>query len=105
MANSAYNPQWKPPSRLWCDCGNPKSSNMEACHRCAFLDGSYPQQAEIIDALRGTDGLTTAELLSITGRFDSALRRSLKTLLQNGRVRRYWRDSGECVWALDARER
>lgn len=105
MANSAYNPQWKPPSRLWCDCGNPKSSNMEGCHRCQFLDGARAQQTDIINALRGTDGLTTAELLAATGRFDSALRKSLKTLLTNGRVRRFWRDDKVWVWTLDARER
>ena len=75
-----------------CECGNEKSTKMDACNRCTYLDGTA-RWGFIIDALRGTDGLTLAELAAITGKHREALQRTFKRLLEIGRVRRYLRET------------
>lgn len=74
-----------------CECGNPKPSDSEGCARCRFLDGTA-RWGFVIDALRGTDGLSLRELAEATGHHREALQRTMKKLLDVGRVRRYWRE-------------
>lgn len=76
-----------------CECGAKKPSGTTGCARCRFLDGEHPEQATLIGALRGTDGMSISELVDDLQRLPSALSRSLALLLQSGRVRRYWREA------------
>lgn len=79
--------------RHTCECGNRKPYTAEACKRCEYLDGSARYGcAYVIDALRGTDGLTIVELRDQLGRQREALQRTLNRLVETGRVRRYWRE-------------
>lgn len=78
---------------LLCECGNRKEHNDTACDRCRYLDGALEAHGELISALRGTDGLSIRELVEMTGRWDSAIMRSLQYLMRAGRIRRYWRES------------
>lgn len=80
-----------------CDCSAPKRPQDDQCARCAYLDGPSraPLQRLVIDALRGTDGLSIHELCkAVHGHFDASVQRSMLRvvlqLLANGRVRRYW---------------
>lgn len=82
-----------------CQCGNAKSSAAQACRECARLDGSKPRQALIIDTLRGTDGLSIREIceeldgyVDHSGNYATAMR-SLQSLIRDGRVRRFKRES------------
>jgi len=81
----------------WCECGRPKSSGARGCARCTHLDGVTPAQAEIIAALRGTDGLSVAEIVDELGDAGdsqySATHRTVVRLVEQGRLRRYWRES------------
>lgn len=76
-----------------CECGNERSRNAQACKRCTYLDG-VREAAFVIDALRGTDGLSITEICALTGTtYHEAMQRALKRLMRIGRVRRYWRET------------
>jgi hypothetical protein len=80
-----------------CECGNPKSNNSEGCRRCLYLDGRR-RNAEVIRALRGTDGLSVAELCVAVYGFASkrcytVMSRMVATMVGNGRLRRYQQDA------------
>lgn len=96
-AAQGYEYNWAPDSRNWsqeCECGNLKTRGMEACTKCAFLDGSHEGQALVIDTLRGhADGLTTNELVEelhgkVTKSAYQGVTHILKALLKRGRVSR-----------------
>lgn len=88
-----------------CECGNAKSYGSIACLRCIYLDGKRSKQADVIFALRGTDGLSLAELCTLVGGSSSrgvrvGMKRTMGSLMRAGRVRRYWReDDGSDCWA------
>lgn len=72
-----------------CECGTVKHPTSPTCQRCAYLDGSTTNMADIIEALRGTDGLTLREICEATGRDKRRMHDSLQALMASGRVRRY----------------
>lgn len=89
-------------AQLECDCGNPKSAKSEACERCIYLDGDGYERiplAVIISMLRGTDGMSLRELCIARGmnteknNGQKVMRRYVALLIEQGRVRRYWRES------------
>lgn len=80
---------------LECECGRPKSSGARCCARCRYLDGETPHTGAVIDSLRGTDGMSLTEIVeAIDGVWSlsgyRSVQRTCKTLLEQGRVRRYW---------------
>lgn len=76
-----------------CECGARKATSCEACPACTFQDGTR-ENAQIIDVLRGTDGLSAPEVARMLGNtYTEGTARSLRRLLRIGRVRRYWRDA------------
>lgn len=93
-----------------CDCGEPKEFTAEACDRCTYLDGGKigrgngcSNAAEVIAALRGTDGLSIPDILRELGRSPTrggayrGIHRTLQAMLRSGRVRRYWREGEPTV--------
>ena len=74
-------------------CGQRK----QCCEHCAYLDGTTGIQALMISVLRGTDGMSAGELCAeIDGRDPSGMLRTLHTLMDAKRIRRYWRE-GDAV--------
>lgn len=95
MANVSVGVQ--PPRRepggvnsLYCECGNRKSCGATQCPRCAFLDGKGSAQRAILETLAEVNAATFADLIEETGFADRVLRRTLKALVQQGRVVRRW---------------
>lgn len=75
-----------------CECGRERTPGSDACERCTYLDGTR-DNAQIIDVLRGTDGLSVSEIAAVLGKkHKEGVQRSLDRLRRIGRVRRYWRD-------------
>lgn len=82
-----------------CECGEIKPKDKLACRRCTYLDGAGAS-ATVIDFLRGTDGMSAAEMAAAIGlRNKVSAAKSLSRLFRLGRVRRYWREDGprECA--------
>lgn len=102
-----------------CECGKSKGLRARACQHCLYLDGVTERNARIICALRGTDGLSVAEICDALGienqnqNGNLAMRRTLRLLVKQGRIRQFWRESdgavcgrrnsGHWVFALDGR--
>src|SRR5678816_3470413 len=87
-----------------CQCGEPKGNRDVCCSRCGYLDRGWIRgvdkpgttKSAVIEALRGTDGLTLTELAAETELLPRSILRSLRPMLDNGRVRRYWREDVNC---------
>jgi len=87
---------------LLCECGSPKPPGAECCDHCAYLDGIDSRTdnlARVVHVLRGSDGMTLHEICEALG-MDTSIRngrrsvwRWVKTLLERGRIRRYWSES------------
>lgn len=84
-----------------CECGNSKSRKSKACDRCLFLDGRRQDWGIVIDAMRGSRGMSLLELCEATksgvefSNHRRAMLRTMQTLMEQGRVRRYWREGDE----------
>lgn len=89
----AYSDDSRSLGSLTCECGRAKTKDSEACTRCRHLDGECPTVAQLISILREYNGMSTSDLAATAGRWDTAIWRTLKTMLESGRVRRYWRES------------
>lgn len=76
-----------------CECGRAKTKDSDACARCRHLDGENPTVAQLISILREYNGMSTSDLTTATRRWDTAVWRTLKTMLASGRIRRYWREN------------
>ena len=73
-----------------CECGEKKTKASLTCPRCLFLDGETPHEFDIIQLLReASDGLSVVSLTHETGRFSSAVYRTLHNLERKGRVTRH----------------
>lgn len=89
----------KPPAH--CDCGEPKPRAAESCNRCAYLDGTDTALPldRIIGVLRTNNGMSMRELCEALGLDVShsngqrSMFRWIKTLTEQGRIRRYWREN------------
>lgn len=85
--------------RADCECGRPKEIDLGACDRCLYLDGDETLRGKVIEVLRGTDGMNLRELCEELGMNPDnsygqrTLRRPLSELLDDGRIRRYWREN------------
>lgn len=91
----------------YCECGRAKPKpTSKQCVQCRYLDEGTPPsdppshnhglRSLIVSTLRGTDGLSTREIMMALGRSTKdqylGILRCLHTLLRNKRVRRYWRE-------------
>jgi len=112
-----FDPELVPNCTLECECGRPKQRTLECCSRCRYLDVGSPvatpfangyttgRHAQIIAALRGTDGLTILELCRELGlNTDNnngrvSMLRTMKLLIKQRRVRRVWLEAD--VYELD----
>lgn len=89
-----------PPRSVPCDCGEPRAPGLDCCARCAHLDGigRRDRAADVIEALRGSDGMSLRELCRVLGMDDSlgngtrSMWRWVKRLMDEGRIRRYWHE-------------
>lgn len=103
-----------------CECGKRKKRSEPACPRCAYLDygglrrggPNCNKQMLVIALLMGTDGMSIRELCNAMGRGYSdnipAMQRTMDSLLEKRRVRRYPREGDEggawhWAYALDGR--
>ncbi len=81
---------------VWCECGARKAKARYACDRCRYLDGNTVSEFDVIQLIReSSDGLSIVSLAAETGRYASAVYRTLQKLEREGRLTR--REDADCA--------
>jgi len=77
-----------------CECGRSKKSTSAACSHCQFLDGHGAAEIYVIDILRTAGGYTEyVRIQNAWNRSNQQLARTIKVLIQRGRVQRLEQDA------------